>query len=213
MDLAMFKFTEGHEPIGTVRSWAENIQLLSESAQQDLGALTAPTAASMFMRRYGLFVAGHLAVFATERKVWTGSAAEVEIVIGEGEPWPVLFQLSHDRWEMCGDEGIEKLLERLVDPVVSLMAKNARLPAVISRENLFGYMLWMYVHVIEDTRDLSLLPQYERFLQKQSPEDAMANFKRLTCCLYKEVPGFDKCPYCPLLMEKQCETAKSMEAE
>ena len=118
MDLAMFKFTEGREPIGTVRSWAENIQLLSESAQQDLGALTAPTAASMFMRRYGLFVAGHLAVFATERKVWTGSAAEVEIVIGEGEPWLVLFQLSHDRWEMCGDEGIEKLLERLVDPVV-----------------------------------------------------------------------------------------------
>ncbi|WP_046175963.1 hypothetical protein [Domibacillus indicus] len=210
MDLTMFTFTEGKIPAGTVFSWTKDIDILAASVKKGLGTDSLPVAASMFMRRYGLFIAGHLAVFSAERRIWTGTPDEIEVVIGEGEAWPILFQLSHQKWEKCGEEGAEKIAARLVDPVVKLLAKNARLPAVISRENIFGYVLWMYVHIVKDTRDLPLLKQYERFLQNRTPEEAMANFSRLTCCLYKEVPGCEKCSYCPLLKEKQCGTAKTL---
>jgi ferric iron reductase protein FhuF len=57
------------------------------------------------------------------------------------------------------------ILERLVNPVIEALAVNAKLPPVISWENLFGYALWMYVNVLKETKDLRLLTGYERFLR------------------------------------------------
>lgn len=210
VDRAMFAFGNEGEAMGTVTEWAGNAQLLMASAEQNLKVTSLPAAASMFMRRYGLFLAGHLAVFSKERRIWDGDPDKVEIVMGGGDGWPLLFRLKHENWISCGDEGADFLLNRMAEPVIQMIAKEAKLPAVISRENIFGYALWMYVHILKDTRDLALLPQYERFLRKQKPEEAMANFSRLTCCLYKEVPGCEKCPYCPLLKKKNCETAQTL---
>lgn len=210
MDRSMFAFGNDGEKLGTVMEWAADVEILAASAQKSLQVTSLPAAASMFMRRYGLFIAGHLAVFSKERRIWDGSPDDVEILMGEGEGWPLLFRLKHENWVSCQDEGADLLLSRLVEPVISQITKSTKLPAIISRENIFGYVLWMYVHILNDTRDFALLPQFERFLQNQKPEEAMANFKRLTCCLYKEVPGCEKCPYCPLLGKKSCETARSL---
>lgn len=210
MDRAMFAFAEEGEAVGTVTDWTEHVQLLAASAGQRLKVTSLPAAASMFMRRYGLFLTGHLAVFSEERRIWNGNTDEIEIVIGSGDGWPLLFRLKHENWISCGDEGADRVLNHLAEPVIRTIAKEAKLPAMISRENFFGYALWMYVHILKDTRDLTLLPEFERFLRGQSPKDAMANFSRLTCCLYKEVPGCEKCPYCPLLKKKNCETAQTL---
>ncbi|WP_050180364.1 hypothetical protein [Domibacillus robiginosus] len=210
MDRTMFAFAEEGKAIGTVKEWADHIQLLMASAEQDIKVTSLPAAASMFMRRYGLFLAGHLAVFSKERRIWNGDADEIEIVMGSGDGWPLLFRLKHENWVSCGDEGADLLISRLAEPIILHLSKKAKLPAMISRENIFGYVLWMYVHILNDTRDLALLPGFQRFLRGQSPQDAMANFSRLTCCLYKEVPGCEKCPYCPLLGKKNCETARTI---
>ncbi|HJB22872.1 MAG TPA: hypothetical protein H9946_01855, partial [Candidatus Jeotgalibaca pullicola] len=39
---------------------------------------------------------------------------------------------------------------------------------------------------------------FKQYLQNEEPLEAMANYKRTTCCLLKELPDTEKCPYCPL---------------
>jgi hypothetical protein len=67
------------------------------SAKKYLGLTSIPADASIFMRRYGLFVAGHLYVFSKERYIWNGGPADIDIVIVTGEPWPIFFQLKHNQ--------------------------------------------------------------------------------------------------------------------
>jgi ferric iron reductase protein FhuF len=209
-ELVPFKFIQNERASGTMNEWVHHTDILMASAKKHLGLTSIPAAASIFMRRYGLFITGHLYLFSKERRIWNGSPAVIDIVIDTGEPWPIFFQLKHNQWEPCGDEGAGLILERLVNPVIEALADNMKLPPVISRENLFGYALWMYVHILEDTRDLRLLKGYERFLQNKDPLEAMENYSRLTCCLYKEAPGCDKCPYCPL---HKCGAAPVCEAK
>ncbi|WP_143331920.1 hypothetical protein [Domibacillus antri] len=204
-----FKFMKNEPASGTVYDWLSHIDTLTASAKAHLKVTSIPAAASLWMRRYGLFIAGHLYMFSKYRRVWNGTPDQIEMVAGSGEPWPLFFQLKHEEWEECDDGGAGLILDRLVNPVIELLAKNAKLSPIISRENLFGYALWMYVNVLEDADDLRLLKGYERFLQKKKPAEAMENFSRQTCCLYKEVPGCSKCPYCPLLKEKQCVISQS----
>jgi len=47
---------------------------------------------------------------------------------------------------------------------------------------------------------------FKQYLNNQQALDAMANYKRLTCCLYKELPNTEKCPYCPLAKSKSTST-------
>ncbi|OMP66489.1 hypothetical protein [Domibacillus epiphyticus] len=204
-ELLPFHFTENEPVSGTVHDWVHHIDTLTASAEAHLKLASIPAAASMWMRRYGLFITGHLYMFSKYRRVWNGTPAQVGIVIRSGESWPLFFQLNHEKWDQCDDDGARLILDRLVNPVIELLAKNAKLPPVISRENIFGYALWMYVNVLEDAGDLRLLREYERFLQKKGPAEAMQSYTRMTCCLYKEVPGCDKCPYCPMVKEKACE--------
>ena len=39
---------------------------------------------------------------------------------------------------------------------------------------------------------------FKQYLQNEEALAAMANYKRTTCCLLKELPDTEKCPYCPL---------------
>lgn len=181
-------------------------------------APTATVAASIFMRRYGFFITALLKLFSTESIRWTGSLADIAIIHVDNT---IHFTLSPSKFEksrtMHRSTELRRMLEQYGHPVVLNMSQSAKISKLILWENIWGYVLWMYGQLFADPaylqqaeRDvLTLLEDelwtphmrrspFKLFLRNQSLTEAMREYKRVTCCLYKELPDTDKCPYCPL---------------
>ena len=126
-----------------------------------------------------------------------------------------LFQPTGFRNVQNREEDIRFILERYGHPVVNYLSKRAKISKLILWENIWGYVLWMYSMILQENSpsaqyDLDVLLEdetwkpamrrspFKQYLKNQQALDAMANYKRTTCCLYKELPNTEKCPYCPL---------------
>ncbi|MEZ7173476.1 hypothetical protein [Sporosarcina sp. OR05] len=182
--------------------------------QTQMGAPTDAVALSIFMRRYGFFIAAHLHMLSKFDLQWTGRLEDIAVEVGEGnlsfsipsEPFRTVQEREHD---------IRFLLEQYGHPVVNYLSKRAPISKLILWENIWGYVIWMYSMLFQENSpsaqdDLNFLlhdatwtPQlrrspFKQFLQNEPILEAMTNYKRTTCCLYKELPNTEKCPYCPL---------------
>lgn len=184
-------------------------------------APTPAVAASVFMRRYGFFLTALLKLFSSEHIRWAGSLSDIAI---RQTDHSIHFALSPAKFEKIrtANRSVElrRILEQYGHPVVTQISPSAKISTFILWENVWGYVLWMYAQLFDDPvfrpqakADLSLLLEdelwkpnmrrspFKHFLRNQSTEEAMREYKRVTCCLYKELPGTDKCPYCPLVQK------------
>lgn len=181
----------------------------------DSGAPNKSVAASIFMRRYGFFIAAQLQLYSEYQLVWMGPLEDVQLHVDGGSikftVAPGLFKKINTR-----EEALRFVLDYYGHPVVEYVSKLAKISKLILWENIWGYVIWMYTmliqnHSVNAQQDLDALlnddlwkPAMRRspfkvYLQNKNALEAMANYKRTTCCLLKEVPGTDHCPYCPLL--------------
>ena len=187
---------------------------LFELVQRLSGAPTATVATSVYMRRHGFFIAAQLHVLSEYNLLWAGDLKDVSLVI---ENDTILFSVPSDgfRNEQNREQEIRFILETYGHPVVDYLSKRTKIAKLILWENIWGYVLWMYSMLLEENssvaqQDLDVLLEdetwkpamrrspFKQYLNNKQALDAMANYKRLTCCLYKELPNTDKCPYCPL---------------
>lgn len=187
---------------------------LFELVQRLSGAPTTTVATSVYMRRHGFFIAAQLHVLSEYNLLWAGDLKDVSLVI---ENDTILFSVPSDGFRngQNREQEIRFILETYGHPVVDYLSKRTKIAKLILWENIWGYVLWMYSMLLEENssvaqQDLDVLLEdetwkpamrrspFKQYLNNKQALDAMANYKRLTCCLYKELPNTDKCPYCPL---------------
>ena len=187
---------------------------LFELVQRLSGAPTATVATSVYMRRHGFFIAAQLHVLSEYNLLWAGDLKDVSLVI---ENDTILFSVPSDGFRngQNREQEIRFILETYGHPVADYLSKRTKIAKLILWENIWGYVLWMYSMLLEENssvaqQDLDVLLEdetwkpamrrspFKQYLNNKQALDAMANYKRLTCCLYKELPNTDKCPYCPL---------------
>ncbi len=196
--------------------------VLSESGSEKLfekihglsGSPTNTVAASIYMRRHGFFIAAQLHVMSEHNLLWAGNLEDVSLFI---ENDTLLFSVPATGFRTVKDreQDIRFILESYGHPIVEYVSKHAKIAKLILWENVWGYVLWMYSMLLQENSsfaqdDLAILLEddtwkpamrrspFKQYLNNQQALDAMANYKRTTCCLYKELPNTEKCPYCPL---------------
>lgn len=172
------------------------------------GAPNEAVATSVFMRRFGFFITAQLYLLV-HNKMWDGPLDEVHLENTEGS---ISFAVDERfiRERQAGD--LEKVLKDYAFPVVEAFRKAGHVSKIILWENIWGYAIWMYGMQSSEQaeRDIETLMEAEvwqpemrksffrQFLGGHSFEEAKTDYKRITCCLYKELPETGKCPYCPL---------------
>ena len=188
--------------------------ILFEKIHDLASSPTNTVAASIYMRRHGFFIAAQLHLMSEHHVLWTGNLGEISLFI---ENDTLLFSVPATGFRdvQNREEDIRFILESYGHPVVDYMSKHAKIAKLILWENVWGYVLWMYSMLLQDNapfaqHDLSVLladetwkpamrrSPFKQYLNNQQALDAMAHYKRTTCCLYKELPNTDQCPYCPL---------------
>lgn len=184
-----------------------SLELIAK-VRQESGAPTEAVATSVFMRRFGFFMSAQLYLLA-HQQVWAGPLDEIHLTDAE---YGIAFELD-GKWMRQRQEGdLEMVLKEYGWPVVEQFRKIGPVSKLILWENIWGYVIWMYgmedsAQAQQDLQDLLAdsfwqpemrKSHFKQFLDGHSLEQLQAEYKRVTCCLYKELPETDKCPYCPL---------------
>lgn len=181
--------------------------------QQLSGAPGTPVATSVFMRRYGLFIAAQLYLKA-HNKVWDGPLHDIRLTEADGS---ITFAVNSRYIREAHEDDLKFILNNFCHPVVEALAAKGNIAKLILWENIWGYVLWMYHSLAADkeqgTVDLQLLladsvwqpkmasSPFCKFLNGRTFTEAATQYQRITCCLYKDLPAAGNCPYCPLSKE------------
>ena len=187
---------------------------LLQTVQVVTDAPTDTVAASVFFRRLGFFLAAQFQTIAVHQQVFAGPLQQVGI-IQDDYTFKFTVQSKGFIEVQNSHEALRFVLETYGHPLVENFSKQASISKLILWENIWGYVIWVYSQVIQQgvdsaSTDLDYLlldstwtphmrrSPFKQYIQNQSALDAMKDFKRITCCLLKEVPNTNKCPYCPL---------------
>jgi len=176
-------------------------------------APTNAVAASVFFRRLGFFIAAQFQTIAVHNQVFVGPLSSIGVV---QDDLTYKFTLPEEGFVQVKEreQAIRFVLDNYGHPLVERVSKQAKISKLILWENIWGYVIWVYNQLILEgvesaAEDLNFLlidstwtPQmrrspFKQYLQNQSALDAMKDYKRVTCCLLKEMPDTNKCPYCP----------------
>lgn len=188
--------------------------ILFEKIHELSGAPTDTVAASIYMRRHGFFIAAQLHLISEHNLLWAGNLEDISLFTDNDT---LLFSVPTTGFRNVKnrEEDIRFILESYGHPVIEYVSKRAKIAKLILWENVWGYVLWMYSMLLQENssfaqHDLTILLEdetwkpamrrspFKQYLNNQQALDAMADYKRTTCCLLKELPNTDKCPYCPL---------------
>lgn len=204
-----------HEPFMTLAEaqTEPGIKRLLQTVRELTDAPTDTVAASVFFRRFGFFMAAQFQIIAIHQKMFAGPMEHVNVFHEDK-----MFKFSVPSTDFVNVEASEHALRFVLEtyghPLVELYSKQAKIPKLILWENIWGYVIWIYGQMIQENvesakKDLDVLlldetwkphmrkSPFKQYLQNELALDAMKNYKRVTCCLLKEMPETDKCPYCP----------------
>ena len=189
-------------------------EILFEKIHDLSGSPTDTVAASIYMKRHGFFIAAQLHLMSEHHLLWAGNLEDISLFIDNDT---LLFSVPPTGFRHVKNrqEDLRFILESYGHPIVDYVSKRAKIAKLILWENVWGYVLWMYSMLLQENssfaqQDLAILLEdetwkpamrrspFKQYLNNQQALDAMANYKRTTCCLYKELPNTEKCSYCPL---------------
>ena len=197
------------EEVQTVHGLARFLQTVRELTD----APTDTVAASVFFRRVDFFLAAQFHIIAAHKKLFAGPLNQVGIIYDD---YTFKFTVRSEGFiEVQKEEqALRFVLETYGHPLVEFFSLHSKIPKLILWENVWGYVIWAYSQLIQDgvlgasenldflLNDSTWKPQmrrspFKQFLQNQSVLEAMKDYKRVTCCLLKEMPNTNKCSYCP----------------
>lgn len=202
------------EPLFTLADlYSKDLPHILNTVQDVTDAPTSAVAASVFFRRLGFFFAAQFQSITVSNQMYAGPLSSIGVI---REDFTYKFIVPQDEFIQINnrEQAIRSVLDTYGHPLVERVSKQAKISKLILWENIWGYVIWAYHQLIAEgqefaAQDLEVLlldttwkPQmrrspFKQFLQNQSALEAMKNYKRVTCCLLKEMPDTNKCPYCP----------------
>ncbi|MFJ7677258.1 (2Fe-2S)-binding protein [Peribacillus sp. NPDC046944] len=199
----------------------EDIEELIGYAIIRSGADTPRVAASMWFRRYAFFITAQLYMISKHRLVWNGSLSDLAILDDPADvQWFPKFWLKENSWsdvpEKESQQALHTVLNKFGADVIVPLSKSTKVSRLILWENIWGYTVWMYSELlkqcdikerveadIENLLDdeiwlgMEKRSPFKRFIGEKTVPESMNSYKRVTCCLYYQIEGQMKCPYCP----------------
>ncbi|RFU67585.1 hypothetical protein D0469_14335 [Peribacillus saganii] len=197
------------------------LELVSQKTNSEQPYVTA----SMVTRCAAFIFTARLFALCKFRVKWTGHLSRIGLAdhVVNGS-WFPQWVLSDGNWEKIQDEAdilaeIQRILCLDCRQIVKSVSYETNSSQHVLWENIWGYVLWMYVQLLRQpsdiqskaSHDLNILldsqtwsgversSPFKRFLRGKTPEEAMDQFSRVTCCYYYKIPGHQKCSYCPNL--------------
>jgi len=178
--------------------------------------------ASYFMRRYGMFVSTQFVMLATYDEVWMGDASD--IMFGSNVEYGnkgISMYINKNGYvdveQQPREELIRKILHDQIYSVILEIRKQSSVSPLTLWENVFGFMLWHYAVLLGEPStatqariDLELLKSnstwqgisstslFNTYLKGYEPAQLLHTQVRTTCCFSKDVPGLQKCGFCPM---------------
>lgn len=192
---------------------SHGINRMLQTVRDITDAPTDAVAASVFFRRIGFLLVAQFNTIAVHKQVFAGPLNHIGII---QDDYTIKFTVPSEGYIKVQDEeqALRFVLDTYGHPLVEFFSQHAKIPKLILWENIWGYVIWVYSQLIQDgvtaaSTNLEFLllestwkPQmrrspFKQFLQNQSALDAMKDYKRVTCCLLKEMPNTNRCSYCP----------------
>jgi len=221
-ELETYCFTFTTQPVSfQVNDWLVHLEEMLTYTYKRLGTTIPGVAASMWMRKYALFVTGQFYMLSKYRLKWSGTITDLAIIDSStDDQWLTTFLLKTNSWDTVEEKHIadafHTLLKDFGAAMIEPLAVKTKTPKLVLWENIWGYLLWMYGGLLKEAAiaervqsDIDLLLENDVWnsIERRSPfkifqcfltvPQAIDHYKRTTCCFYYELEGQEKCPYCP----------------
>lgn len=191
---------------------------LIDELKQWCGTENDGVAISYFFRQYALFISAQFDLLAHQHAYFACSWKELTFERSFNYGFHLLQThasadyytpvQAHERYE-----AMHFVLVEQIDSLIQEFRQHAKISPITLWENVLGSLIWLYAG-IERTNprraaeDMEWLLEPENwhpikasYLKKLLGDSSLARAVsgplRKTCCLYKELPAFETCTYCP----------------
>lgn len=179
-----------------------------------------PIAASFFMRRVGMFISMQFYMMTMYDEIWDGPLDQLQF-FGTTEygnkTISIYIPVEYFR-DVQENRAVDVQLvwEQQCFYMIEQLRSQCSVSPLTLWENVFGYLLWHYYLFLENPAleekarsDWNLLQEpsiwqaftskdYLRsYLNGRNPIELMNTTVRTTCCYSKDIPGLQKCGFCP----------------
>ncbi|MFF2754108.1 hypothetical protein ACFVR1_10240 [Psychrobacillus sp. NPDC058041] len=208
------------EPSGSPIFHAKNVENALPIIKLISGAPNDPIAASFFMRRVGMFISMQFYMMTMYDEIWDGPLESIQFfAITEYGNKTISTYIPEEYFREVKDDrakDIQHVWEHQCFSIIQQLRAQCSISPMTLWENVFGYLLWHYYVFLENPViaeqakiDWNLLQDetiwksftskshLAKYLRGQHPAKLMNTTVRTTCCFSKDIPGLQKCGYCP----------------
>ncbi|MEK4484137.1 hypothetical protein MHH81_00860 [Psychrobacillus sp. FSL H8-0484] len=208
-------------PIGRSLFDAKNVENALPVIKLISQAPNDPIAASYFMRRVGMFISMQFYMMTMYDEIWDGPLEQLHFFSTTeygNKTIGTYIREEHFR-HVRGNrsEEVQLILEHQCDAIIQKLRSQCSISPITLWENVFGYLLWHYYVFFDNPaiadqakQDWILLQNEEIwssftsksylavYLKGKSPAELINSKVRSTCCFSKDIPGLQKCGFCPI---------------
>lgn len=197
---------------------SQDIPAMIEELKQWCGTDNAGVAISYFFRQYALYVTAQFSLIHQYGGYFSIHWQDLQVDRVHNYGLPLLqIHVKSSTFKNIGAneryQAFHEILHQQVDELLNEFKKYVKISPITCWENVLGSVLWFYAgletriprNVAEDMEWLldsanwkPIKTSYlDKLLGDNSLQQAVSKPIRKTCCLYKEMPSFDTCTFCP----------------
>jgi len=209
------------EPVGTPLFHAKNVNSALSVIKLISGAPTDPIAASFFMRRVGMFISMQFYMMTMYDEIWDGPLEDLAFfATTEYGNKTISTYIREEYFRETSEnraEDIQLIWKQQCYPIIQQLRAKCSVSPLTLWENVLGYLLWHY-YVFFDNEAIADQAKHDwalmqdeaiwttftsksflsNYLKGKSPAQLINSPVRTTCCFSKDIPGLQKCGFCPL---------------
>lgn len=201
-----------------IQPLSSNIDELVDELKKWAGTDTSGVAVSYFFRQYALFISAQFDLIAHQNAFFACSWQELQYERAHNYGYNLLqihVPSSSYKPVAATDRfaAMHFVLIEQVEALIQVFRKHVKISPLILWENVLGSVIWFYANMERSNprraaEDMEWLlepanwqPAKTSYMQKLLGDALLAHAVsgplRKTCCLYKELPDFAVCTYCP----------------
>lgn len=219
---AQLKMMLASQSIAVDRVPSQPLSVNRESQIDELmawsGAQNEGVAVSYFFRQYSLFVSAQFQLLATHNGYFKCPAEDLAFNRVHNYGFNLLeTHVPSDSFQEVGANerfsAFHYILHEQAAALIDSFRSMVKISPIILWDNIMGSVIWLYANLEQRNprraaEDLEWLmdaanwspmrkSHAAQLLGDASLRQAVSGPLRKTCCLYKELPHFDTCTYCP----------------